>query len=107
MKYRSKPVEVEAVQFNDDNSYMKMEHKWGLPFTDACINAIPFFNSILVHNSGWCRATDWIIKDGDTFSVMSDEEFQRKYEAVDNSPEEPSLGYATEYLKNKRKKVVL
>ena len=68
MKYRSKPVEVEAVQFNDDSSYMKMEHKWGLAFTDACSNAIP-----------WCRATDWIIKDGDTFSVCSDEEFQRKY----------------------------
>lgn len=25
---------------------------------------------------------DWIIKDGDTFSVCSDEEFKRKYEAV-------------------------
>ena len=81
MKYRSKPVDVEAVQYREGSSYLKMYAIWGLRFTDVC-KVSPFMKDMIVQNWGWCKFTDWIIKDGDTFSVCSDDEFRRKYEAV-------------------------
>ncbi len=67
MKYRSKPVEVEAVQF-DGTQYCatEMYKLW---------NSIPGFPGQ--------KFGEWIIKDGDTFSVCSDEEFKRKYEEIE------------------------
>ena len=65
MKYRSKPVEVEAVQFTLEESRNTILYKLGYDIR----NNLVFLS-------------DWIIKDGDTFSVCSDEEFKRRYEAV-------------------------
>jgi len=76
MKYRSKPVEIEAVQFTGPENYEEMRAILGYP---TCLYSRgPFV---------WFGGTKlfpglWIIKDGDTFSVMIDEEFQRKYEAI-------------------------
>lgn len=66
MKYRSKPVDVEAVRFRVGMLESELR-----PFR-------PQRPCTLEVQSG-----DWIIKDGDTFSVCSDEEFKRKYEEIE------------------------
>lgn len=85
MKYRSKPVEVEAVQFNGDESVIKISNTFSISLR------LWFFNDEILqmkHEYGRNKKTvlfktDWIIKDGDNFSVCSDEEFRRKYEAIE------------------------
>lgn len=74
MKYRSKPVEVEAVQYTCYSSTKTMHKVFGKAFKKLYF----VFDDILS-----VPVSTWIIKDGDTFSVCSDEEFKRKYEACE------------------------
>lgn len=72
MKYRSKPNVVEAVQFKEEPHPILMQ------WVKEC-NDLGYFGQMLYTS----KDGDWIIKDGETFSVCSDEEFRRKYEACE------------------------
>ena len=84
MKYRSKTVEVEAVQITDD--------------LEVTIDRVSTLGAVIGFGTRSCRECrvyapnlrgvaaqhgDWIIKDGDNFSVCSDDEFKKKYEAIE------------------------
>jgi len=86
MKYRSKPAEVEAVRLDGLKSYEHMCEKWGTIFSRhrrCYLNGISYQPPPMRGYLQWAFVGDWIIKDGDTFSVMSDEEFKRKYDKAE------------------------
>ncbi len=85
MKYRSKPVVIEAIQYNSADSFSQMKDVWGDAFVDEIMlvpNSTYFFIYTL---EGRCtvRPGDWIIKGllGD-FYKCKDEIFKQKYEAI-------------------------
>lgn len=84
MKYRSEPVEVEAVRITDAHSYLDAINWLGPVLKRSTIQPMLRIKiQFIGHATIYVNEGDWIIKDGDTFSVRSDEEFKRKYEACE------------------------
>ncbi len=84
MQYISKPVEVEAIQYNDDNSYLKMRDKWdnflGIHYVTTGLNELRIKT---LEGTMIARVGDWIIKGTEgEFYPCKDSVFKRKYEAV-------------------------
>ncbi len=87
MKYRSKTVEVEAVQVTDEVSCAKIltwcdEHDWLAGYAINSHGKLFIEIDDLIKNIV-ANAGEWVVKDGDTLSVCSDDEFKRRYEAIE------------------------
>lgn len=86
IKYRKKPVIIEAIQFTGHSSVEKMRNKWREDFVKYFMY-IPYSSLILIHTlEGDYDAThsDWIIKGiaGEYYPCKSDI-FKATYEKVE------------------------
>lgn len=86
MKFRSKPVEIEAMQFNGGFSFDEMLVEWGQDFLEV----VKYFSNVnymeirTLEGTVIARPSDWIIKGTEgEFYPCKDSVFKRKYEAVE------------------------
>jgi len=85
MKYRKKPVVIEAIQFTGSESYNRMATEWGTPFEDGTTsNDLDAWLTITTLEGGHKASPgDWIIKGvkGEFYPCKPDI-FAMTYEAV-------------------------
>jgi hypothetical protein len=83
MKYRSKPVEVEAIQWfkmGDHEDVVECAPPWYMTWYAGENGRIllPNGDEVIVHPS------DWVVTDTDSIHVVSDKKFREKYEALED-----------------------
>ena len=77
MKYRKKPIEVEAFRFLYDSL-----PKWGTILYDHDLSD-NVFCSIASNSRHIVERGEWIVKQGDRISILTNEQFLENYEAVE------------------------
>ena len=89
MKYRKKPIEIEAIKFNGENAYeiMQWAHKDCPDEFNSIVRAAPFKDRLVIRTlEGLMEAHggDWIIKGikGEFYPCKPDI-FEATYEAVE------------------------
>lgn len=88
MKFRKKPIVIEAIQFNGENAYEVMDfaHRGCPPEFNSIVRLAPFEHQLVIRTmEGLMEAYkgDWIIKGikGEFYPCKSDI-FEATYEAV-------------------------
>jgi hypothetical protein len=84
MKYRSKPVTIEAIQFTGPESVGRMIDAWGAKFKPALADIQRpggLFIDTLFNGLMYANLTDWVIKGTvGEFYPCRDDVFKHKYE---------------------------
>ncbi len=75
MNYRAKPIAVEAEQFRPEVDAPWPANVYG--------TKVRYYLRKPYWEDAPLDSTDWIVVDGEVASVVSDKEFQRRYEPVE------------------------